>query len=130
VILANVPELQSLKASDFPEDFQESAARIAAPFNAFTSQANNALNQNLTFGQNFRGEVKSFDFTQTSKEITFKYSGAGTPSHILVTKLSALPQTAITPYWINDGRGNVTVTLVGDLNASDTTTVTLLVIAE
>jgi hypothetical protein len=94
------------------------------------SQATNAMNQNLTFGENFRGEVKQFEFSQTSKVKTFKYSVAGRPAHVMVTKLSKEPQTAITPYWDHDGKGNVTVTMIGDLNASGNTTITFIIISE
>jgi len=128
--MANVPEQQNIQAADYPDDIQESIERLASPLNTFMSQANNALNQNLTFGQNFRGEVKSFSFSDTDKTKTFKYSGSGTPAHVQITKLSAIPQTAITPYWQHDGKGNVTVTLIGDLNTDGTTTVTFIVISE
>jgi len=128
--MATVPEQQSIKPSDYPQDIQKSVERLASPLNAFMSQSINAMNQNLTFGENFRGEVKQFEFSQTSKVKTFKYSAAGRPSHVTITKLSKVPQTAITPYWEHDGKGNVTVTIVGDLNASGNTTITFIVISE
>jgi hypothetical protein len=128
--MATVPEQQSIKPSDYPQDIQKSVERLASPLNTFMSQAINAMNQNLTFGENFRGEVKQFAFTQANKVKTFKYSGSGRPTHVMITKLSKVPQTAITPYWDHDGKGNVTVTLIGDLNASGNTTVTLIIISE
>ena len=128
--MATVPEQQSIKPSDYPNDIQESIQRLSSPINTFMSQANNALNQNLTFGENFRGEVKQFEFSQTDKSKTFKYSGSETPSHVMITKLSKEPQTAVTPFWNHDGKGNVTVTIIGDLKASGNTTITFIVISE
>ena len=128
--MANVPEQQSINSSDYKKEDQETVGRMAGVINDFITQAISAFNKNLTFGENFRSHITQLPFDQSSKTLTYKYQGSGTPSHLFITKLSQQPQTAITPYWVYDGKGSITVTILGDLHASATTTVTLLAISE
>jgi hypothetical protein len=128
--MANVPEQQSINSSDYKKEDQETVSRMSGVINDFITQAISALNKNLTFGENFRSYTTELPFSQTSKTLTYKYQGSGTPSHVFITKLSLQPQTAVTPYWTHDGKGNITVTLIGDLSTAGPTTTTLLAISE
>lgn len=128
--MANIPEQQSINAADYKKEDQETVSRIGGVVNDFITQAISALNKNLTFGENFRSHTTSLPFDQSNKTLTYKYQGSGTPANVFITKLSLQPQTAITPYWVFDGKGNITITIIGDLSTLGSTTVTILAISE
>ena len=128
--MGTIPEQQSINANDYKKEDQETVGRMAGVINDFITQAVSALNKNLTFGENFRSYTTELPFSQTSKTVTYQYRGTGAPAHVFITKFSLQPQTAITPYWTQDGKGNITVTVIGDLSTDGPTTLTLLAISE
>ena len=126
--MATVPEIQELKPEDFEKEDRELVTRLAQPFNDFNSQIVQCLNKSLTFGENFRGEVRSFVFKSGETTKTFRYNSSGTPSSLFIAGISAAPSTAIFPYWTQDGKGSVTVQIIGTLPSQDVT-ITFVILA-
>jgi len=108
-----VPESQEILVENFKKEDQEVAGLIARSFNTFNIQMIQAINQSLTVDENMLGETRTFTFTSTSLEKTFKYNGNGTPRHMIISAVDKEPLAAITPYWSQDGKGNITVKIVG-----------------
>jgi len=111
--MSTVPEAQEIIVENFKKEDQDSASKIAASFNDFTIQMIQAVNQSLTIDENMLGETRTFTFTSTSLEKTFKYNGNGVPRHLQISRVNKEPLAAIFPYWSQDGKGNITVKIVG-----------------
>jgi hypothetical protein len=108
-----VPESQEILVENFKKEDQEAASLIARSFNTFNIQMIQAINQSLTVDENMLGETRTFTFTSTSLETTFKYNGNGIPRHMKITGVDKEPLAAIFPYWSQDGKGNITVKIIG-----------------
>lgn len=128
--MATVPASQSIKPEDFKSEDQEMVGQIAQPFNSFTEQMVETINNDLTFGENFRGETRTFTFTSDSDEVTFRYNGKGVPAHIWITRVSNIPGSALMPYWSQDGKGNITVKIIGMLTADIDYNITFIIVSE
>lgn len=126
--MSTVPESQEILVESFKQDEREMVSRIASPFNNFVLQMIQSINQSLTINENMLGETRTFDFTTSSPTKTFKYNGNGTPRHMIISNISAKPETALTPYWSQDGKGNITVEIIGTLTASVKYNITFIIL--
>ena len=127
--MAVVPESQEIVVEEFKSEDQDMAGRIAGPFNDLSLQLIQVLNKALTIDENMRGETRTFTFNTDTLEKTFKYNGAGTPTTLFIGDISAEPTTAIMPFWSHDGKGNVTVKLIGTLAINTDYNVTFIILA-
>ena len=127
--MSSVPESQEILVEEFKKEDQEVAGKIASSFNDFTVQMIQAINQSLTIDENMLGETRTFTFTSTSLEKTFKYNGNGTPRHMVISRIDNEPGSPLTPYWSQDGKGNITVKIIGTLAVSTDYNITFIILA-
>ena len=127
--MATVPEQQEIQIDLFPQDEQETVSKIAGPFNDFASQMIEAINQQLTIDENMRGATKTLEFTSVNISKTFKYNGLGFPRHLIISNIDKEPPGVIMPYWSYDGKGNITVKIIGSLTASVKYNITFIILA-
>ncbi len=132
--MANVPEAQQIVAEEFKEDDQELASKIAAPFNSYTEQLNEILNQNLTFADNMRGVVKTMTLVG-GEELKFKYGRDDKPIGMWLVSARNLssPGTTLSaaPFleWEYDGKGNITIKSTPGLTTDESYQVTFIIIS-
>lgn len=127
--MSTVPEAQEIIVENFKKEDQDAASKIAASFNDFTIQMIQAVNQSLTVDENMLGETRTFAFDENSLEKTFKYNGNGTPRHLVISRVDKEPGSAIFPYWSQDGKGNVTVKILGTLTPGIKYNITFIILA-
>ena len=127
--MAQVPETQEIRVELFPEKEQESAGLIAGPFNEFAIQMTEVVNQSLTIDENMRGATKTLTFNQNNVSKTFKYTGKGTPRHLFISNINVEPTSVLMPYWTQDGKGNITVKIIGTLAANTDYNITFIILA-
>lgn len=75
--MAKIPPLRRIVAEDFPSDVQKWAGKLLQPLNLFLESVTTALNNNLRFGENFDGVVKSLDVS--SFPASFKWTRTAKP---------------------------------------------------
>jgi hypothetical protein len=132
--MANIPERQQIVPEDFKKDDQETAAQIADPFNTYVEQLNEILNQNLTFSDNFRGQVKTLDII-AGQPISFKYAKTAKPIGLWIMNYSNLTDptevltVAVQIQWSFDGQGNISIDNVTGLTATETYRLTFIAIS-
>jgi hypothetical protein len=124
-----VPESIEIMVETFKKEDQEAASLIAGPFNTFVLQMIQSINQSLTINENMLGETRTFKFNSTSLETTFKYNGKGMPKHMVISYVDKEPETAIMPYWSQDGKGNITVKILGTLTVDIDYNITFIILA-
>ena len=127
--MSQVPETQEIRVELFPEKDQETVSLIAGPFNDFTIQMTEAVNQSLTIDENMRGATKTLTFNTNNITKTFKYSGKGTPRHLFISNIDNEPSAVIMPHWTQDGKGNITVKIIGTLDANVDYNITFIILA-
>lgn len=123
-----VPESQEILVENFKKEDREVAGLIAGSFNTFNLQMIQAINQSLTVDENMLGETRTFTFNSTSLEKTFKYNGNGTPRHMVISRTDKEPGSALTPYWSQDGKGNITVKIIGTLTVDIDYNITFIIL--
>jgi hypothetical protein len=132
--MANVPESQQIIPEDFKKDDQDAASKIAGSFNTYTEQLNEILDQNLTFTDNIRGELKILNYI-AGETLKFKYGRKDKPVGLWLVNYRNLDTpteilaVAVGMQWEQDGEGNITLLAVPGLTASETYQLTLLIIS-
>ena len=133
--MAQVPESPQINPESFPKDDRDLVTRISGPITEYTELLNEGLNQNLTFEENFRGEVRTLTFDKGKTTEKFKYNGNGTPIGLWVvnqqniTSPSTINTNAVQIQWNWDGKGNINITNVVGLNAAYKYNLTVIIIA-
>lgn len=132
--MANVPEQQQIIAEDFEKKYQELVSKLAEPVNTYIEQLNEILNKNLTFGDNFRGELKTITMV-AGTPLKFKYNNTAKPIGLWVVNYSNLGNSteelgaAVQAQWTYDGKGNITVDKITAAVGGDTYSLTLMIIS-
>lgn len=131
--MAIIPESQELIAEEFEQEQQEMIKKIAEPFNVFVEQVISAVKSNLTFGENFRGTIKTVNFKAAATTATFSYEAKGTPVALWVGKLSPVTDigSATNPLimWEPDGKGNIKITSIVGLDATKEYNITFVIVS-
>jgi hypothetical protein len=132
--VANVPEQQQIVPEDFEKKNQDMVAKIADPINTYIEQLNEILNKNLTFAENFRGELKTVTVVG-GVPLKFKYNNTAKPIGMWVLDYSNLTDptevltAAVQAQWTPDGKGNITIDNVTAITATETYTLTIMIIS-
>jgi len=134
--MAVPPEVVQLNPDDVEKDDKKVVEYMAGILNNFLLQSTNNMNKQLTFGENFRGEVKSIS-VKGGEDITFKYSGEGTPRGLILSSYrntsnesEVLANPVGIPQWSFDGKGSITVRSIPNLTASNDYLVTFIILGE
>jgi len=133
--MAQVPESPQINPEAFKEDEREMVAKIVDPINEYTNLVNEALNQNLTFDENFRGEIKSVRFLEGETTKTFKFT-KGKPAALWVvsqrnvTNPSLLNTEVVQAQWKWDGKDNVEITSILGLDVAYRYDITFIIVAK
>lgn len=133
--MAKPPESQQIVVETFKAEEQDLAKKVAGPFNTYTAQLNEILNNNLTFTDNFLGSIKTFILVKGEQSISFKYEHTEKPVGLWVVGYSNRSNTsevlaaAVSAQWSYDGKGTITVDRFGGLTSGDSYSVTLIVIS-
>lgn len=140
--MAKLPILKRIQREDFPEapDWIE---KLTYPINTFFDAVYNALNKNLTFGDNITSEIKEFTFTTLStyvgtaatfEAIEFVRSIKSAPKGVILLQIYKFGSATYSPIegdvyldW-NETNGTVTIGLIRGLAASTKYTLRVLVI--
>jgi hypothetical protein len=130
--MARLPTLKRIQREDFPAapDWLD---QLAYPINTFFESVYNALNRNLTFGDNIAAEIRDFTFTTTAAYdgtaanwdvIEFQRSIKAIPKGVLLLQIRKFGLAAYSPIegdvyvdWMEEN-GIVTIGLVRGLAAS------------
>lgn len=107
--MAFLPPISQIKKEDFPGESW--AEKLLWPINRFMTAIYSALNNDLTFKENVRGQVQEFTFTNTATNlpIQFQWTRTGVkPTDLWVTAVtpqegSATPTAAVWAEWGYDG---------------------------
>jgi hypothetical protein len=132
--MANVPEHQRITSEDFKQKDQELVAQMSDPINTYIEQLNEILNKNLTFSDNFRGELKTVEVVGGTP-FTFKYSNLAKPVGLWIVDFSNLTTpaevltVAVQAHWSYDGKGNITLDTVTGLAVDDIYSLTIIAIS-
>ena len=132
--MANVPEQQQIVPEDFKKEYQDMVSKIADSFNTYVEQLNEILNKNLTFGENFRGELKTVTVVG-GEALKFRYNNTAKPIGLWVVDYSNLTNAdevlpdAVQAQWTYDGKGNITIDNVTAILALQTYTLTIMIIS-
>lgn len=135
--MANVPEQQQIVPEDFEKKYQDLVSQLANPLNTYIEQLNEILNKNLTFGDNFRGELKTVTVV-AGTPLKFKYNNTAKPVGLWVVNYSNLDDPdeelddAVQAQWTFDGKGNITIDKVTALTLLPqplTYTLTIMIIS-
>ena len=133
--MADIPELVELVSADYPEEYKDLVDRLGLDLNRFLRQVTTAMNNALSFEQNFNAQIKTFNI-KGSDSLTFvstipqplgvvllKYTNTTNPAEVVSNAVS-LPQ------WSADGAGNLTIEPIQGLTLTDNYDIILLIIAE
>lgn len=133
--MAQVPTEQQITPEDFPPDDQRILQGVADPFNAYVQENNEALRRNLTFTDNFRGEVKTLTYTQ-GETLTFSYAlpdfkpvGLWVANFYNVEDREEVVAAGVTPQWDQDGKGNITIKNITGLTAGKQYVFTFIIVS-
>jgi len=114
--MSKLPPVKELKKEDFSD--VEWIDKLLWPINRFMSSVYRALNQGLTFTDNFRAQIKEFEFTQAANTYPLKFAWdirGASPTDLWVTRVVTLKGAAPNycfPIWEYDG-SSVSITFNG-----------------
>ena len=134
--MAIPPEVVQINPDDVDKKQRATIEYLAGVLNNYILQSTNGLNRQLTFGDNFRGEVKSITVTGGSP-ITFRFEGTGTPRGLILTSYrnttNATEKLAVPvgiPQWSFDGKRSITVQAIPNLTTDNKYVVTFVILGE
>lgn len=132
--MAQVPEAPQINPEAFPKDQQELVSKLAGPINQYAELLNEVLNQNLTFGDNFKGEVKTLTFAAGETTKKFRFT-KGVPIGLWVinqrnlTSPATLNTNVVQAQWEWDGKNNIEIKSILGLSASYKYDITFIIVA-
>lgn len=134
--MAIPPEVVQINPDDVAKDEKKVVEYLAGILNNFLLESTNSLNKQLTFGDNFRGEVRSLDITG-GQDTTFKFRGTGIPRGIILTSFydketpdNVLADPVGALQWSTDGKSNITIKPVKGFVTDTVYTTTLVILGE
>ena len=133
--MAQVPEAPQINPEAFKKEYRELVSKLAGPINQYAELLNEVLNKNLTFGDNFRGEIKTLNFAAGETTKKFKFE-SGTPNGLWVigqqnlTDPSVLNTEVVQAQWKWDGKSNIEITSILGLNSSYKYDITFIIVAK
>lgn len=133
--MAQVPEAPQINPETFKKEEKDMVSMISGPITDYAELINEGLNQNLTFEENFRGEVRTLEFAKGETTKKFKYNGKGTPIGMWVvnqrnmTDSTVLNTAVVQPQWVWDGKGNINITKMLGLTADYKYNITIIIVA-
>ena len=132
--MAQVPEAPQINPEAFPKDERKLVSKLTGPINDYAELVNEALNQNLTFDDNFRGEVKVVRFSEGETTKKFKFD-KGTPLGLWVVDQrnisdgSVLNTAVVQAQWKWDGKDNIEIKSIVGLTATYKYDITFIIVA-
>lgn len=134
--MAIPPEVVQINPDDVAKDEKKVVEYLAGILNNFLLESTNSLNKQLTFGDNFRGEVRSLTVVG-GEDITFKYNGSGVPRGLILSSYRNLTNESEVltnpvgiPQWIYDGRNSITVRAIPNLTVGNNYLITFIILGE
>lgn len=134
--MSTPPKKVRISPEEFSKEDQDVADKLANVLNLFLSQVPDALDQNLTFKDNFIGEVRSVKVLG-GQSTEFKYAGKGKPYGVMLTSFSNLDNPSETlsvavgiPQWSWDGRGSISIKPIIGFTSGDQYEILLVVLGE
>jgi hypothetical protein len=100
--MAKIPEIKRIKVEDFKEEDRDTVAKLANVLNTALEQIQSALTNNLTFSENFRGQMKDIEVTVDSSGVptvdtSFKSSLSSSCKGLWVIKAENLTSSGTYP---------------------------------
>jgi uncharacterized protein RhaS with RHS repeats len=129
--MAQPPPSVQLTPESYDQKDRPAISRLAGSLNTWLLAVNTAFSRALTFSENFAGDTRTIRYT-AGQPLTFKYNGSGRPTIMIlggyrnVTNESEVIAAAVGhPQWSWDGRGNITITTIPGLTATNQYDLTL-----
>lgn len=88
--MAKIPIQKKILLEDVPEEDRDWMSKIVIPINQFVSAAVAALTKDLTFGENFRCQIKELTFVNNAASFPLKFQYTLSSRPIAVLKLNVV----------------------------------------